>query len=287
VVVIIGCGKTLDLEDLAGGEGPRQGRSWIKDGWFLKYTDTNGERVEIPLTQAYREYMKQHGFVTYPPVLWTESWVGMRYFQWYQNKKKKPRPSKREVMQAYAKKRNLKEEATTLRRLPLAFWMTRLFCAIFIILWAGVLISVLALKNNAWYLVGIGTIGMIQNGIVAAASRTPETRGIRLKKDPTVLVGDKVMDVLMDLERINRGCGRSLLKEFFPAGLDVPKDRGESDWWDDKAKEIPKVEVDEHRDKKRYDNERYQESNLGIRYDGEAETDEKITPSRGKRFGGA
>ena len=74
---------------------------------------------------------------------------------------------------------------------------------------------------------------------------------------------------------------------FFPAGLDVPNDRGEIDWWDEKVKEVPQVEVDENRDDKRYDNERYHEKILGIRYDREAETDEKFTPSRGKRFGGA
>ena len=33
----------------------------------------------------------------------------------------------------------------------------------------------------------------------------------------SVTVGDKVMDVLMDLERIHRGCGRPLLKDVFPS----------------------------------------------------------------------
>ncbi|KAH7306049.1 hypothetical protein BKA65DRAFT_578174, partial [Rhexocercosporidium sp. MPI-PUGE-AT-0058] len=66
------------------------------------------------------------------------------------------------------------------RSLPLDFWMTRICCGIFIFIWAAVLISVLALKNNSWYLVGSGTIGMIQNAVVAAVSRGPANVGIRL-----------------------------------------------------------------------------------------------------------
>ncbi|KAH8591005.1 hypothetical protein B0O99DRAFT_551281, partial [Bisporella sp. PMI_857] len=105
-----------------------------------------------------------------------------------------------------------------LRGLLLDFWMTRLCCGMFILLWAAVLISVLALKNNAWYLVGSGTIGMIQNAVVAAASRGLANVGIRLT-NPKIFIGSKVMDVLMDLDNEQEGCGRILLKEFFPAGL--------------------------------------------------------------------
>lgn len=129
------------------------------------------------------------------------------------------------------------KEARAFRSLLLDFWMTRLCCVMFIILWAAVLISVMALKKNSWYLIGCGTIGMIQNAVVAAASRGSANVGIRLRNEK-VFIGSKVMDVLMDLETEQEGFGRALLNEFFPAGLDVDKDRGEKDWWEQKAKRV-------------------------------------------------
>lgn len=164
VVVILGNGHGLDVEDLAAGEGPRQQRPWKKVGWFID---------------------KKTG------------------------------------------------EAKLFRGLPQAFCMTRLTCAIFILLWAGVLVSVIPLTENAWYLVGVGTIGMIQNAIIAAASRTPESRGFHLER-PFKFNRGKVMDVLKELETWRAGCGRALLKEFFPAGLDP--DRKENEWWDEKER---------------------------------------------------
>lgn len=45
-MVILGEGKGLDLEDLAGGQGPRMGRPWEKHGWFVK-TGTDNRRRAI------------------------------------------------------------------------------------------------------------------------------------------------------------------------------------------------------------------------------------------------
>lgn len=115
--------------------------------------------------------------------------------------------------------------------LPTDIWVTRVFWMVSIVLWSILLLSVVALKANAWFLILIGTIGMVQNTFIAAVQRDPETRGLKLAEDID-LIGAKVMDVLMDLETWEPGCGKPLLKEFFPGDLDMPEDRGEKQWWD-------------------------------------------------------
>ncbi|KAK5071439.1 hypothetical protein LTR70_010548 [Exophiala xenobiotica] len=244
VIVVLGEGRTLDLEDMAGGEGPRHGRPWVKTGWFLDYVNSDGRTVEIDQEEAHREYMSQHNIITRPLIRWRGISVGVRYYRRYQNDTAIRRPSSNEVMEAYAKNHNLAKQVQLFRGLPKPFWLTRLFVTILILLWTVVLISVLALKRNAWYLVAVGTVGMVQNAIVAAASREPDKRGIHLEKLPMIFIGEKVQDVLMDLDSWEAGCGRALLKEFFPAGLDVPKDRGEQDWWDEKARKGKGLEED-------------------------------------------
>ncbi|KAH8777590.1 hypothetical protein F5883DRAFT_409812 [Diaporthe sp. PMI_573] len=209
VIVILGEGNCLDIEDLAAGEGPRHVRPWG---------------------------------------------IGMP------------------------------KEVKLIRGLPLPFWLTRLFYGVLILAWAALLISVMALTKNAWYLVAVGTVGMAQNVIAAAASRDSETRGIYLKRKPMTFIGKKVMDVLMDLESWEPGCGRSLLKEFFPAGLDVPVDRGEKEWWDQRRKDRERGQgTSQTGSQKSYDEDRYDESNSGIRYDNQ-EVEEGM-PSRGTRWG--
>ncbi|RKL35731.1 hypothetical protein BFJ70_g7905 [Fusarium oxysporum] len=234
VVVILGKVGSLDIEDLAAAEGPRQPRSWNEFKWCVRYVDESGKEVKVSRTETFKEYMKEKGIVT----VWNGTWLGVRYFQWYKSGggEAVPRASSKDVMESYMKKRKLRDEAKLFRGLPIGFWITRLLCGILILLWAAVLISVMALKERVWYLVGVGTVGMIQNATAAAMSRTPEARGIHLKRGKMIFIGQKVMDVLMDLDTWQPGCGRSLLKEFFPAGLDVPKDRGENDWWEEKKR---------------------------------------------------
>ena len=94
------------------------------------------------------------------------------------------------------------------RGLPKDVWATRLFWAVSILLWAVLLLSVVALNANAWFLIAVGTIGMIRNAFIAAAGRVPETRGLCLEQE--VLIGKKNMDVLMDLETWESGCGRGV-----------------------------------------------------------------------------
>ena len=48
------------------------------------------------------------------------------------------------------------------------------------ILWVCLLLSVSSLKNNAWYMVGIGGLGMLQNAYAAGAVRGSSTSGMKL-----------------------------------------------------------------------------------------------------------
>jgi hypothetical protein len=50
------------------------------------------------------------------------------------------------------------------------------------VLWICLLISVSGLKANAWYLIGVGGVGMLQNIYAAGAEREPSTSDIHLTK---------------------------------------------------------------------------------------------------------
>lgn len=49
------------------------------------------------------------------------------------------------------------------------------------VLWTCLLLSVSSLKNNAWYMVGIGALGMLQNVYAAGTTRNLDTSGLRLR----------------------------------------------------------------------------------------------------------
>jgi len=57
-------------------------------------------------------------------------------------------------------------------------------------LWTGLLISVSGLKEHAWFLVGIGGLGMLQNVFAAGTSRDPGASGFHLTpfaRAPTII----------------------------------------------------------------------------------------------------
>lgn len=49
------------------------------------------------------------------------------------------------------------------------------------VLWICLLLSVSSLKNNAWYMVGIGALGMLQNAYAAGTTRNLDTSGLQLE----------------------------------------------------------------------------------------------------------
>lgn len=93
-------------------------------------------------------------------------------------------------------------------------------------LWVALLISVSGVKEHTWFLVAIGTIGMLHTCVIAGAARKPEAFGIHLEYKE-VIMADKVMSALMQAEQAHAGLGRSMLSTFFPGDLKTD----ETTWW--------------------------------------------------------
>ncbi|KAK8079304.1 hypothetical protein PG994_003111 [Apiospora phragmitis] len=110
-------------------------------------------------------------------------------------------------------------------RLPLGFWLTRIVVTVQSILWLLLLVNVSMPRASNWFLLGIGAIGMFQNGISAGSDCDPKHRNLPLLKVKTIR-SQKVMDGLMDLE-VTYGNGEALLHEFFPGHLHPD----EEEWW--------------------------------------------------------
>lgn len=96
------------------------------------------------------------------------------------------------------------------------------------VLWIGLLITSSAIAEQAWFLIAVGGIGMLQNIFVAGWRRRPEALGLPLKF--VGVVGDtKVMRTLMEVERQHEKLGTSLLPTFFPGTM---RPAEEKDWAD-------------------------------------------------------
>lgn len=104
---------------------------------------------------------------------------------------------------------------------------TRSFLTIFAFLRLVLLVTVSGLKQDAWYLMAIGALGMVQNVIAAAAVRSPAAHGLQLEQIEE-FKGGKVMKVLQELEEYKAGVGASLVRVFFPGDLQ----ENEKAWWD-------------------------------------------------------
>ncbi|KAK8124176.1 hypothetical protein PG999_004094 [Apiospora kogelbergensis] len=94
------------------------------------------------------------------------------------------------------------------------------------VLWCILLITVCGIENLTWFLLAVGTIGMIHTIIVAGAPRQPGLFGIHLRYRD-VFAQPKVMKTLQELEMAYPGCGRSMIKTFFPGDLHEE----EKLWW--------------------------------------------------------
>ncbi|KAJ6436663.1 STE/STE20 protein kinase [Purpureocillium lavendulum] len=95
---------------------------------------------------------------------------------------------------------------------------TRFALLALFLLWIMLLITAAGLKENSWFLLAVGAVGIVQNAHVAGHPRKPENYGIPL--DFVQVVGHaKVMDTLLDLESNYEHVGRAILPEFFPGRL--------------------------------------------------------------------
>ncbi|TCD60854.1 hypothetical protein EIP91_009403 [Steccherinum ochraceum] len=95
---------------------------------------------------------------------------------------------------------------------------TMLFTSVLAILWFGLLLTVAGLQSHAWYLLAIGSLGMVQNYVAAGVRRRPSASGIHLE-ETEVVWAEKVFEALVKAETRERGVGLSLLPIFFPGGL--------------------------------------------------------------------
>jgi hypothetical protein len=141
--------------------------------------------------------------------------------------------------------------------LPLGVWLTRFASFCQVVFWLALLIMVAGLKSHSWYLVVVGSVGMLQNAMLAAAARRPDRRGLPLALVDTI-VTHRVMDGLMDLDATIENAGLSLRDEFFPGFLR----EDEKDWWDGERDAYDNIRV---ADKKRgIPRSRQRKKHLGI-----------------------
>lgn len=87
------------------------------------------------------------------------------------------------------------------------------------------LITLLGLKENAWYVLAIGRLGMVQNVVIARASHVMGTTGIHLEETET-FEQTRVMDALVDVQCKYNNVGKSLVKNFSMGGYDLLKRSG-------------------------------------------------------------
>jgi hypothetical protein len=132
---------------------------------------------------------------------------------------------------------------------------TRIAVFVLALLWVFLLITVAGLKQDAWYLLGIGSLGTIHNIFVANHKRSPRASGVPLKPFDDQKAADDVeeadgpqnvkgyacvqighpdqdatlstMAVLRRAEESYAGLGLLLLKTFFPGDID----QKEAEYW--------------------------------------------------------
>jgi hypothetical protein len=114
-------------------------------------------------------------------------------------------------------------------------WWAKVFLSLLAMAWLVFLLCVGSIKVDVWYLLAIGyveletrsllsnltitrTLGMLQNIVVAGATRSPQAHGLDLKRHDLV-EGKSVMKVLQEVDHRYPGVGLSLLRTYFPGAL--------------------------------------------------------------------
>ncbi|KAI5842262.1 hypothetical protein BZA05DRAFT_412470 [Tricharina praecox] len=110
------------------------------------------------------------------------------------------------------------------RRAEIDMTHTRVYTSIMALLWTALLIGVSGLKENPWFLLVIGVVGMIQNVIVCGAPRKPGAFGVHLEFVEAI-VEKKVMKALQVLEEKYTDVGSALVDTYFPGGRLFPDEK--------------------------------------------------------------
>ena len=95
---------------------------------------------------------------------------------------------------------------------------TRFAIAGLALLWILLLITAAGVKQNTWFLLAVGGIGILQNIFVAGWRRHPEAFGIPINY-VEVFGKPKGMDTLFEVEEAYPYLGRSMRDTFFPGAL--------------------------------------------------------------------
>lgn len=90
--------------------------------------------------------------------------------------------------------------------------------------WILLLVTAASIKENTWYLVAVGGVGMLQNVFVAGSMRNPKSYGTELKF-VNAFGQPSVMDSLFEIEKIYPCLGNSMLATFFPGKLMAHEDK--------------------------------------------------------------
>lgn len=99
-----------------------------------------------------------------------------------------------------------------------ASYTTRITMCCLAVCWIFLLITAAGIRQNTWFILAVGGIGILQNIFVAGWRRSPEAFGIPLTFD-RVIGKPKVMDALIEVEETYPHVGRSMLDTFFPGRL--------------------------------------------------------------------
>ncbi|KAH8666513.1 hypothetical protein BX600DRAFT_461921 [Xylariales sp. PMI_506] len=147
-----------------------------------------------------------------------------------------------------AKQRN---SATLLSRevfgIPQGHFITICVSVLLALCWILLLITIPGLEGHTWFFIAVGGMGLFHNTVVAGMRRKPKERNLPLRF-LDVIVTQKVMDGLMDLEVSYPGCGAPLLREFMPGQLLAD----EKDWWNEEPSNRGMTPYDIQRYRERY-----------------------------------
>lgn len=218
VMVVIGNGSGLDLEELAAAQSPRNRRPWEK------FTNANTLTTGHPFPAPEKA----------PPPLALPKGLG------WSARARSTMTMGLGNSKTGARSGTLLRAPRTIFGLPAGFALTAFVSLAQSLAWLALLVNLAAQRNsqaggsgsasddntNSWYILAVGLIGMFQNAAVASWERSPARRNLPLTR-LEVIRTRKVMDGLMDFQ-VTYGCGRPLVREFFPGDL-TPV---ETHWWD-------------------------------------------------------
>ncbi|KAI3318585.1 hypothetical protein HD806DRAFT_305357 [Xylariaceae sp. AK1471] len=96
--------------------------------------------------------------------------------------------------------------------------VTRFVILILTVLWIVLLITAAGITENTWFLLAVGSLGILDNIYVAGVSRSPDDYGVPLEF-VDVIGHRKVMQTLLEVEARFPRVGKSMLATFFPGSL--------------------------------------------------------------------